>query len=100
MLDKSLAWYRVILKREAGTALPEAALSPGYSIVAYQAGDEEAWADIEFSVLEFDSKAAALEYFTSRYIPYEDEVKRRTIFIQSDIGEKNCHFYSLVELYR
>lgn len=56
MLDTSLEWYRVILKRSAGTLLPEASLPKGFTFVMFQAGDEESWAEIETSVFEFNSK--------------------------------------------
>ncbi|WP_274648744.1 GNAT family N-acetyltransferase [Paenibacillus humicola] len=92
MLDKSLEWYRIILKRETGAPIPQAALPKGYSIVTFQTGDEEAWGEIETSVLEFDEKDAAADYFTKNYIPYENEVKRRTLFIQADSGEKIATF--------
>jgi GNAT superfamily N-acetyltransferase len=92
MLDTSLEWYRVILKREAGTPLPKAALPVGYSLVSFQSGDEEAWAEIEASVLEFNTKDAAMDYFTKNYLPLLNEVKLRTLFIQADNGEKIATF--------
>ncbi|WP_336776844.1 GNAT family N-acetyltransferase [Paenibacillus sp. MMO-58] len=88
MLDTSLEWYRVILKRNAGTLLPQASLPKGFSFEMFQAGDEESWAEIETSVLEFSSKEVALEYFTMNYLPYINEVKIRTLFIKADDGEK------------
>ncbi|MBD3918619.1 GNAT family N-acetyltransferase [Paenibacillus sp. PR3] len=92
MLDRSLKWYRVILKRAAGTAVPQVELPSGYSFVHYQTGDEEAWADIEASVLEFDSQDEAMVYFTTRYLPFQDELMRRTLFIQAANGEKVATF--------
>lgn len=92
MLDTSLEWYRVILKRSAGTLLPQASLPEGFSFVMFQAGDEESWAEIETSVLEFNSKEVALEYFIKNHLLYMSEVKLRTLFIQSDKGEKIATF--------
>ncbi|WP_127530111.1 GNAT family N-acetyltransferase [Paenibacillus kobensis] len=92
MLDTSLDWFRVILKREQGTPLPQASLPSGYSIVTFQSGDEEAWGEIEASVLEFADKDAATEYFANNYLPYKDELARRTMFIQAHDGEKVATF--------
>lgn len=46
MLDKSIEYFRVILKRNAGTALPHSVLPDGYNFVKYQDGDEQAWGEI------------------------------------------------------
>lgn len=49
MLDKTLPWPRVILKRDPGTPLPPGCLPQGYVFVSYQDGDEQAWAELELS---------------------------------------------------
>ena len=47
MLDKSIEWFRVILKRNRGTPLPPVLLPEGYAFVTYQEGDEQAWGEID-----------------------------------------------------
>ncbi|TVY11764.1 GNAT family N-acetyltransferase [Paenibacillus cremeus] len=92
MLDKSIAHYRVILKRTPDTPVPNAFLPQGYSIVTYQDGDEEAWGEIETSVQEFERVEVAVDYFRSKFAPYRTEVTRRTMFVQKDDGEKIATF--------
>ncbi len=88
MLDKSVPYVDVLMHRKSNTPLPPVVLPEGYSFVPFQAGDEKAWAQIETSVLEFDSEIDALLYFQKTYLPYLAELERRCIFIQSDAGEK------------
>lgn len=92
MLDKSLEYFRVILKRKAGTSIPQATLTKEFDFVTYQSGDELAWGEIETSVLEFDKVEDAVDYYKTNYVPYQTEVKRRTIFIQNKNGEKIATF--------
>lgn len=93
MLDKSLPYFRVILKRQPGTPLPTPVLPEGYAIVHYQPGDEQAWAEIESSAGELDgSREVALDYFTREYLPFQKELERRTLFVQAASGEKVATF--------
>ena len=47
MLDKSLKWFRVILKRNPGSPIPDIVLPKGFSFVNYQDGDKVALGEIE-----------------------------------------------------
>ncbi|MHB9034445.1 MAG: GNAT family N-acetyltransferase [Anaerolineae bacterium] len=88
MLDRSVPYFRIILKRQPGAPLPSCEVPAGYRIVHYQAGDERAWAEIETSVTEFEKAADALAYFTRTYLPFEKELERRTLFIETEAGYK------------
>ena len=88
MLDKSVPYFRVILKRTAGTPLPQAALPEGYSFRLYQPGDEKDWGEIETSVLEFDDAAKAAAYYQEHYGLYQEEAARRTLFLCAPDGGK------------
>ncbi|GAC1353915.1 MAG: hypothetical protein NVSMB38_30770 [Ktedonobacteraceae bacterium] len=92
MLDKSIEWFRVILKRNPGAPLPPVLLPQGYAFVPYQEGDEQAWGEIETSAGTFETVAEAVAYFRQTFVPYLDEVKRRTIFLQKEDGEKVANF--------
>ena len=81
MLDKSIKYYRVIMKREKGVPLQEFLLPEGYSFKKYSPGDELAWAQIETSVGEFVSKEKALTYFKGKYMLYLGEPERRCFFV-------------------
>ncbi len=82
MLDKLIERLRVILKRNPGTPLPPVCLPQGYAFVSYQEGDEQAWAEIETSAGTFDTVEDAVAYFRQTFVPYLEEVKRRTFFLQ------------------
>lgn len=88
MLDKNIPYHRIILKRESGTHVPDYPLPEGYRFEFFKSGDEEAWAKIETSVLEFENEEKALEYFRSKYIPLIDELKKRTLFVVNEHDEK------------
>lgn len=74
--------------RKAGTERPAVHLPDRYEFAQFTPGDEHAWAEIEASVAEFDSPEEALKYFRKEYLITPKEVERRTIFIQTDDGEK------------
>ncbi|MBR2569045.1 MAG: GNAT family N-acetyltransferase [Paenibacillus sp.] len=92
MLDKSIPYYRILLKRKPGTDIPYAALPEGYTFVRYEPGDEAAWADIETSVQEFEQEEDALAYIKEHYAPFTEELKRRMLFVQDESGSKVATF--------
>lgn len=87
MLDKSVPYYDIIMKREYDLAINEALLPEGFQFTFYEEGDEEAWAQIETSVAEFDSKEEALTYFKKTF-SFSDELKRRCLFVNDRHGNK------------
>ena len=92
MLDKSIKYHRVIMKREKGMPLQEFLLPEGYSYKEYTPGDELAWAEIETSVGEFVSKEKALAYFKGKYMLYRGDIERRCFFVESSEGRKVATF--------
>ncbi len=98
MLDKSIPYYRIILKRKSGTKVPDAILPDGFSFVYFKKGDEIDWATIETSVLEFGSINEAKEYFVNKYIPKIDELIKRSIFVQNEKGQKVATFTCWYEM--
>lgn len=88
MLDKTLPYYNIIMKRRKGTMIPDTILPKGFLFSLYTDGDEIYWAEIETSVGEFDSIEEALDYFEKEYLPHIDELKKRLIFIETKDGEK------------
>ena len=75
MLDKTLPYYNIIMKRVSGSPIPEPNLPQGYNFCLYSEGDEKEWAEIMVSVGEFDSFTEAMDYFAEHYLPYIDELK-------------------------
>ncbi len=92
MLDKKIPYYNVIMLRKQGTKIKEVICPKGYDFVSYQTGDEKAWAEIETSVLEFDNVEKSLSYFDKYYKPYQEELKKRCLFIENDKHEKVATF--------
>ena len=89
MLDKSVPYVGLYMRRKAGTRLSAChPLPDGYSFVFYTDGSESDWAAIEASVLEFDSEFAALLYFGGKFMQHQDELRRRCLFIENSGGEK------------
>lgn len=88
MLDKSIPYYNIIMKRKKGTKVPEWKLPEGYSFALYSEGDEKDWIEIETLVGEFDNKEEANECFMKDYFPYMDELKRRMLFIANKDNKK------------
>lgn len=89
MLDKSVPFIPFTMFRPSNApALPKIQLPEGYRIVFYQPGDEKDWCRIETAVLEFDSESDAAEYFKKSFAPYQEELKRRMLFVENPQGEK------------
>lgn len=88
MLDKTLPYYNIIMKRRAGTPVPVSNLNDGYHFKNYTEGDAKDWCEIMVSVGEFDHLEEAQDYFDSEYGFYLKEIKRRMLFIENNVGEK------------
>jgi len=88
MIDKTVPFAKVKMKRKAGTPIPDFPLPEGFKFVFYQDGDEVEWARMETSVDEFDSEFAALLRFTEEFLPYADELYRRLLFIEDESNGK------------
>lgn len=88
MLDKSIPYYDVLMKRDNRTELPNYILPAGFRFTGFRTGDEKEWAEIETSVGEFKRSVDALVYFQKNYLPQVNELERRCIFIEKDYGIK------------
>ena len=88
MLDKSIPYVGLYMRRPAGKPIAQVPLPYGYDFTFYKSGDELDWARLETSVLEFSSEFAALLHFKERFIPYPDELAKRCLFIENECGEK------------
>lgn len=99
MLDKSIPYKNIIMRRPAerleptreaslsGGVLPEPSLPEGFAFKFYGPGDAEHWAELETSVLEFDSVQAAEKYFGQDFLPHEEALKSRMVFVVNDHGK-------------
>ncbi|KNY26158.1 GNAT family N-acetyltransferase [Pseudobacteroides cellulosolvens] len=88
MLDKTIPYYHVLMKREEGKTLSKFVLPAQFKFTLFKPGDEKEWAEIETSVAEFNRAVDALVYFQNDYLPYIKELERRCLFIENNEGLK------------
>lgn len=86
MLDKSIPYKHILMKRPEGVAIKNYELPIGFSFCFYNKGNELDWAEIENSAQEFDDLTVALKYYNNEFMSSMDELKRRQIFIQDPNG--------------
>lgn len=66
--------------------LPDPKLPEGYSFRLYQPGDAKTWAHITTIVDEYDDEARAEASFINGFMPEEEELKRRLVFVTAPDG--------------
>ena len=88
MLDKSVPYAGLYMRRAAGAQIADCPLPDGHEFTFYKDGDAPGWARIETSVLEFGSEFAALMHFNEKFAPFPDELRHRCIFIENCSGAK------------
>lgn len=88
MLDKSVPYFEIIMKRPAGLPIESYPLPEGYRFCFYTPGDETSWGKIETAVLEFPEEKQAMEYFGKNFLPYQMELSRRMLFVENEDKEK------------
>jgi RimJ/RimL family protein N-acetyltransferase len=88
LLDKSIPYHTVLMKRPREAPFAESKLPDGFFFTKYEPGDDVHWAEIEASVLEFANAAESLQYFREKYLPEVEDISKRTIFINTSDHEK------------
>lgn len=71
MLDRTIPFYNTILRCDCYQHR-EVILPNGFSIANYDKGYEKAWAELEFSVGDFDSLEEAENYFAASYMQNQE----------------------------
>ena len=67
MLDRTIPFYNTILRCD-NYQCKDVVLPKGFSIVPYKSGYEKAWAELEYSIGDFESLEEAESYFISTYL--------------------------------
>lgn len=80
MLDKSLPFYDILMKRAAGTPLPEPRAPKGITLRSYRDGDEHHWAATETAAGEFPDEEQALARFTRDFGSWKADLYERCLF--------------------
>ncbi|BCA86720.1 N-acetyltransferase [Enterococcus saigonensis] len=88
LLDKSIPYKEVWMKRQLTRPILAATLPKGFSFQFYQKGDEKSWSEIETSVLEFENKAEAMNYFKQTFAPYQEKLVKQMLFVKDADGKK------------
>jgi ribosomal protein S18 acetylase RimI-like enzyme len=88
MLDKSIPYAEIWMKRTAEDKVIPVPDSNHYVIQPYQSGDESEWARIETAVGEFDTEAEARVYFEKEFLPYASQLPQRMFFAVNPAGTK------------
>ena len=87
MLDKSVPYAGLFMRRAAGPPSVYFPLPDGFEFSFFRDGDEVSWAKIEASALEFDSESEALIYYKEKFIPFAEQLYTRCLFIEHE-GKK------------
>jgi len=88
MLDKSVPYAGLFMRRTPGASIPAFTLPEGYKFAFFKAGDEVEWARIEAAVLEFKGEFDALMHFKQNFMPFSHQLRRRCLFIEDGTGRK------------
>ena len=67
MLDRTIPFHNTILRCD-NYQHKDVVLPKGFSIVSYKNGYEKAWAELEYSIGDFDSLEDAENYFAATYM--------------------------------
>jgi len=67
VLDRTIPFYNTILRCDTYQC-KDVVLPKGFSIVPYKGGYEKAWAELEYSIGDFESLEEAESYFISTYL--------------------------------
>lgn len=82
MLDRTIPFYNTILRCDHYQR-KDVVLPKGFSIVSYISGYEKAWAELEYSIGDFDSLEDAEKYFVATYAQNQ-ELLRNILFLLNE----------------
>lgn len=83
MLDRSIPYYNIIMKKDTPTAFDTPALPPQFELHSYRPGVQQQWAELEHEIGDFPSVQKARTYFSKTYLSRPDLLTRRGVFISN-----------------
>ena len=83
MLDRTIPFYNTILRCD-NYQHKDVVLPKGFSIVSYKNGYEKAWAELEYSIGDFDSLEDAENYFVETYLQKRELQSNILFLLNSD----------------
>lgn len=81
MLDRSIPYYNIIMKKNTPTAFAPPALPPQFELHAYRSGVAQQWAELEHEIGDFPSMREARTYFSQTYLSRSDLLAQRGVFV-------------------
>ena len=81
MLDRSIPYYNIIMKKDTPTTFAAPALPPQFELHTYRPGIEQQWAELEYEIGDFPSVQEASTYFAKTYSSRPALLARRGIFV-------------------
>ena len=87
--DRSLPRRSLVMMMHARelSGIPQPVLPEGYSFRLYEPGDHKHWARITAVVQEYDSAGQAEDAFSRHFLPQEEELRRRCVFVTAPDGQ-------------
>ena len=83
MLDRTIPFFNTILRCDSYTH-QDVILPEGYKILSYQDGFENAWAELEYAIQDFDSLEEARQYFVETYLQDRDQLDKILFAVAPD----------------
>ena len=81
MLDRSIPYYNIIMKKDTPTTVSVLALPPQFELHSYRPGVQQQWAELEYEIGDFPSVQKASAYFAKTYLSRSALLARRGIFV-------------------
>lgn len=81
MLDRSIPYYNIIMKKDTPTAFDTPALPPQFELQSYRPGVQQQWAELEHEIGDFPSAQEASAYFSQTYLSRSALLAQRGVFV-------------------
>lgn len=81
MLDRSIPYYNIIMKKNAPTTFAVPALPPQFELHSYRPDVAQQWAELEHEIGDFPSMREARTYFSQTYLSRSDLLAQRGVFV-------------------
>lgn len=81
MLDRSIPYYNIIMKKNAPTTFAVPALPPQFELHSYRPDVAQQWAELEYEIGDYPSVQEASAYFAKTYLGRPGLLARRGIFV-------------------
>lgn len=81
MLDRSIPYYNIIMKKNAPTTFAVPALPPQFELHSYRPDVAQQWAELEYEIEDFPSVQEAKAYFDKVYLSRPELLAQRGVFV-------------------